>query len=245
MFLYLFQGDGSDANLPRWGIVLGELLIMVPLIALIRKAGLPLASTLGLNSVHPVTIRNAVLIGVGVSVLVDELDRLIAMVFPLPESITGSLEFLTFATWDEALLVLLGASIIAPLVEETLFRGFCQGQLEKGYGDATKAVLIASLLFVVLHFNPWWALQIYVFGVVLGYLAWRTGSVWPAVIVHGINNSLSVVFANLEETDYQWYVMGDHVNPMWLLVSSILAYAGLKSLIDGYREPVSVIIQGE
>ena len=191
-----------------------------------------------LKPVSATTLRDTVLIGLGVTVLVDELDRLIAMIFPLPENVVRGMEFLAFGTPVEALLVILGAVLLAPLVEEIVFRGFFQGQLEQGYRDPTKAILFSSLLFTILHFNPWWSLQIYLLGMVLGYLAWRTGSIWPSLLIHAINNSLALWFANAPEESFAWYAPNGHVSPLWLLAAGILVYFGFKSLLARNPEPL-------
>ncbi len=238
IMLAFIDTSGPTLDLPRWGIIFSEALIMVPLVALLRRRNLPLIPSLRLEAVDPVTIRDAVLIGVGVSVLMDELDRLVAMVFPLPENIAQAMGVLTFNTPTEALLVVGGAVIMAPIVEEIVFRGFFQRQLELGYRDITKAILFSSGLFMVLHFNPWWSLQIYMLGIVLGFLAWRCGSIWPSVVVHGINNGLAVAFSNAEEDAVSWYVMGGHVSPLWLLLAGLLVYTGFKSFLAQNQEPL-------
>ncbi len=238
IMLAFIDTTGPALDLPRWGIIFSEALILVPLVAFIRRRDLPLIPSLRLEAVDPVTIRDAVLIGVGVSVLMDELDRLVALVFPLPENIAQAMGFLTFNTPTEALLVVGGAVIMAPMVEEIVFRGFFQRQLELGYRDITKAILFSSGLFMVLHFNPWWSLQIYMLGIVLGFLAWRCGSIWPSVVVHGVNNALAVAFANAEEDAVSWYVMGGHVSPLWLLLAGLLVYTGFKSFLAQNQEPL-------
>ena len=230
--IVLALGDpgGADLNLPRWALLFSTVLFLVPLVLVLRRRVMPLAATLRIRAVAPVVLRDALLIGLGVSVFIDELDRLLAPIFPLPAAIAEGMDFLVFSTSTEALLVVGGAVLMAPLVEELVFRGFFQGQLEAGYHDATKAVLISAVVFTVLHLNPWWALQIYLLGVVLGYLAWRTGSIWPPFLVHAANNGLATWFANGPEGGPDWYTLGGHVAPQWLLLAAILAYAGFRSL---------------
>lgn len=218
-------------DLPRWTILVSEAFIVVPLLIMLRNRRMPLIATFRLGNVAPIIWRDALIIAVGVAVLVDELDRLVTMVFPLPEGLQSGLSFLTFSTPFEALLVIGGAAVVAPIAEEMIFRGFFQGQLEAGYGDATRAVVYSSMLFMVLHFNPWWALQIYLLGMVLGYLTWRTGSIWPAVVLHALNNLLAVLLASSGEGEPAWYAVGGHVSVLWILVAAIMTYAGFHSLI--------------
>ena len=223
----------STGDLPRWTILLSEAFIPLPLLWLLRRRGLPLVQTLRLRPVAPVVMRDALIIALGVTVLIDELDRLVALLFPLPSNVQQGMSFLQFNTPFEALLIIAGAAVVAPIAEEVVFRGFFQGQLEQGLNDATRAVLYSAGLFMILHFNPWWAIQIYTLGMILGYLVWRTGSVWPAVLLHGVNNLAAIMFANGNDESFAWYTLGGHVSPLWLLVAAIMTYAGLRSLAAG------------
>ena len=240
LFQRLRPTPAVDANLPRWAILIGEALIMVPLVYILRRSNLPLRETLRLRAVTGPTLRAALMIGLGAAVLIDELDRLIALVFPLPPSVMGAMDLLVISNMGDALLMIGGAVVLAPLVEEALFRGFFQGQLELGYRDATKAVLFSSLLFMLLHFNPWWGVQIYVFGMVLGFLAWRTGSIWPSIYVHAINNGLALMLANVDSGSQEWYLTGQHVSPGWLLVAALLLYAGFRLLLVENPPPPAI-----
>lgn len=228
----------TNLDLPRWTIVVSEALILPPLLFIILRRRLPLSTTLRLQRVPFRALRDALLIGLGITVLIDELYSLVELVFPLPESVAQGMGFFTFTNSSEALLVILGAVVIAPLVEELVFRGFFQQQLEQVYRNATSAVLLSSLLFTIFHFNPWWSIQIYILGLVLGYLAWRTGSIWPPIVIHAIVNGLAVWFANLPESGFTWYTSGGHVSPLWLAAAAVLSYLGFRSLITYNPEPI-------
>jgi membrane protease YdiL (CAAX protease family) len=238
IMLALVNPTSPNLDIPRWAIILSEALILLPLSTIVVRRGISLPEAYRLRPVSSTVLRDTVFIGLGVTILVDELDRLVAMVFPLPENITRGMEFLTFSSPVEAVLVILGAVLLAPLVEEIVFRGFFQGQLEQGYRDPTKAILFSSLLFTILHFNPWWSLQIYLLGVVLGYLAWRTGSIWPSFVIHAVNNSLALWFANAPEESFAWYAPNGHVFPLWLLAAAAMVYLGFKSLLVKIPEPL-------
>lgn len=241
LMISLTDPVSPDMDLPRWGILVSEAFILVPLIILVKRRGLPLASSFRTAAVLPRTLLDAVFIGLGATILMDELDRMVALVFPLPENFSQAMGFLTFSNLPEALLVLGGAVVMAPLVEELVFRGFFQKQLEEGYQDATKAVLFSAALFMILHFNPWWSLQIYILGMILGYMAWRTGSIWPSVIVHGINNALAITLSNFPETALDWYVWGDHVGPQWLVLGLTFLVIGFKNFLRHNPEPLLMI----
>jgi membrane protease YdiL (CAAX protease family) len=78
----------------------------------------------------------------------------------------------------------------AGICEETGFRGYMQRPIELSHG-APVAILISSLFFTVLHLTKGWALAgmvpiIFGAGILLGLLAWSSGSLIPCMIGHTI-----------------------------------------------------------
>ena len=129
-----------------------------------------------------------------------------------------------------ALLLIVATVLIAPFSEEVLFRGFLQQFLEIHWKDVTKAVLITSLFFAGVHMNPGWMIQIYLLGIILGYLAWRTGSVFPGLILHSLNNGLALIMQNVQEPWINYYIWRNHVSPLFLLLALFLFFRGYKTI---------------
>jgi membrane protease YdiL (CAAX protease family) len=90
--------------------------------------------------------------------------------------------------WAAWALIVMG-SIVAAVCEETGFRGYMQTPLQKRYGPKT-AIVATSILFTLIHLSHSWALPIlpHIFGasVLLGLLAYRSGSLLPGIIGHAI-----------------------------------------------------------
>jgi membrane protease YdiL (CAAX protease family) len=89
-------------------------------------------------------------------------------------------------------------AIVAPIYEELVFRGWILGRLARAR-SAGVAIAVSSLLFGLLHLRDiYWLdtpallrLMAYtglVLGPLLGYVTLRCRSVWPAVILHYLNN---------------------------------------------------------
>ena len=93
------------------------------------------------------------------------------------------------------ILLFTAVAIIAPIGEEILFRGFLQQYLEKYWKDITKSILLIALFFAIIHLNPFWFVQIYILGIVLGFLAWRTNSIIPSLILHSLNNTAALILS--------------------------------------------------
>lgn len=88
-----------------------------------------------------------------------------------------------WAAWS----VLLMASLVAGVCEETGFRGYMQTPLENKLGPVA-GISITSLVFVVVHLHQAWAsgilVQIFVISFMIGYLAYATRSLIPGMIAH-------------------------------------------------------------
>lgn len=84
--------------------------------------------------------------------------------------------------------------LIAPLVEETFFRGFVFAGLRSRY-DWRKAAVISAALFAAAHMQLTFFLPAFVLGLLFAFLYERSKSIWPGMIVHALMNALAVTLA--------------------------------------------------
>jgi uncharacterized protein len=84
--------------------------------------------------------------------------------------------------------------IVAPISEEIFFRGFLFRGMRNGM-HAALAALLASGIWGLFHYTgpgTWGVvLQITVFGLWLSWLYERTGSIYPTIAVHMVNNAIA------------------------------------------------------
>ena len=87
----------------------------------------------------------------------------------------------------------ISACVMAPLTEETFFRGFVFGGLRARYGFWVGAA-VSALIFGVVHAGtgPAAIPFLAVLGGCFAYAYERSGSIWPAVFAHAINNLLAI-----------------------------------------------------
>ena len=105
-----------------------------------------------------------------------------------------------------------------------------QKGLEKAWGDVTKAILFSSLFFAVIHFNPFWIIQIYLLGVLLGFLAWKTNSIIPCIVFHMIINATSLFFTSIEDILEPIILWNGHINPILIFIGTVSFWYGFKRL---------------
>ena len=95
----------------------------------------------------------------------------------------------------EILPILISVGLLVPLAEEVLFRGVLYAWLRRW--GVPVAVVVSALIFGLFH-----GLNVIFFvGLVIGglnaILYERSGSLWPAVISHAVNNSAAVLLLGL------------------------------------------------
>jgi len=86
---------------------------------------------------------------------------------------------------------------LGPMVEELLFRGVLLSAIARLTGNGT-AIVLSAALFACVHLPDlsflWYALpNLFLLGIILGWLRVQSASIWPAVVAHGMNNLLAVV----------------------------------------------------
>lgn len=89
------------------------------------------------------------------------------------------------------------AAVLAPVAEESWFRGRLLEIIENGAGRRL-AVVVTSALFALVHLGggldqlPWLAVY-FVFGLVLAGLRLKTGGLAAGIVAHAINNAAALV----------------------------------------------------
>ena len=210
--------------------IIGQGFMLVPLFWFLRSRKEPIAERLRIRFVSSDVIISTIYLSFGIIILSDELDRIIQIFLPAPEYILDLNGLLRPESILGFFLLFIAVVIIAPLGEELLFRGFLQQILEKHWKDVTKAVLVTALFFAMIHMNPYWFVQIYILGILLGFLAWKTKSVLPPLILHGINNGIAMFFSFAEIENNKIYIFNGHVAPWFIFFATYAILRGFKSI---------------
>ncbi len=79
--------------------------------------------------------------------------------------------------------------IIAPIVEELIFRGIIMSGFSRIYHPVF-AIFFSALLFALFHLNPWQFASAFALGLILGWIRIQTGSLLACIFGHAIHNGL-------------------------------------------------------
>lgn len=87
--------------------------------------------------------------------------------------------------------------IMAPLVEEVIFRGAILRVLRRALpaNGSWFAIIITAFLFAIAHGNMEQGVHAFLMGILLGWLYVHTGSIFPSFVCHWINNTVTYLFA--------------------------------------------------
>ena len=111
-------------------------------------------------------------------------------------------------------------ALLAPVVEEVVFRGAILRKLLSGMQSKWGAICISAILFALIHFNPAQIPHAFLMGWLMGWLYMRTGSIMPGVVFHWSNNTVAYLMAVAYPGDETKLVdiFGGNENAVWMSV---------------------------
>ena len=106
--------------------------------------------------------------------------------------------------------MILAVVVVTPLAEEFTFRGRMQSRLEREIG-VVSAIVIPAVIFSALH-GVRVAPHHLPFALFVGWVVWRTGSIWAAVYMHALNNAVALTAMYITPG---WAIFSEDA-PSWL-----------------------------
>lgn len=97
------------------------------------------------------------------------------------------------------ILALVAGSLIAPLAEETFFRGFLFANL-RGHQGPFKAMVTTAFLFALFHLTPTAFVPLFFLGCFLALLYHLSESLLPSILLHATMNTLALILSYLVES---------------------------------------------
>lgn len=106
------------------------------------------------------------------------------------------------------ILLFIGGAIIGPICEEIIFRGVILKEFLLKY-EPKMAILFSAIIFSVIHMVPLQMIATFFVGIVLGYIYYKTKSLWLVSIIHIVNNAVAFSMGTDEmiggETTREWF----------------------------------------
>ncbi len=142
------------------------------------------------NSTKPANLFLSVVLGLSLLLPISTLVSLLS----IDKLSTDSQDRInTIVNGNNIFITLLAIGLVAPIIEEIIFRGLIFGELKRKI-PIPAAIVIQALLFGMYHGNYTQAIYASVLGIVLGYVCYKTGSIVSSILVHISFNTLSILF---------------------------------------------------
>jgi sodium transport system permease protein len=206
--------------MPQIGMILAPVLLMATMLTT------SLRSSLRIRMPHWTTLPLAVLLGITLHPMYVMLAQLISYTYPVSEQAAAAMkpfaEQISSAPWLSVVFLM---AIVPAICEELAFRGFIFGGLVREQGRL-RAVLVTALMFGISHGVLQQSIAASVMGVLLGWIALKTGSVLPCILIHLTNNALSVSLERIASSPWEGASLflttspaGPAYQPMWIVTS--------------------------
>lgn len=118
----------------------------------------------------------------------------------LPEAWTESYGEASSGIGSGGVAGVIATVLVAPLVEEFIFRGLIMTRLNRAM-PGWLAVLLTAAIFGLCHGHPVWVGYTFVLGAFFGFMDLRTGSIWPSILAHVVFNAIGQVFTFVPESE--------------------------------------------
>ena len=140
-------------------------------------------------------VLGGLLIGAAAWIPAHELFMLQSRLIPIPEALLKSDTMMREAFAGHGLWVpILLIAVVPGVCEELFFRGFLLAGLRSAARKWT-AIIATACMFAVFHI---WLIKFPVtagLGILLGFLCWQSGSIWPSIIAHVAHNATAALIA--------------------------------------------------
>lgn len=224
----------SQLLLVQVGMILTPCLIMAVLLTRSPRRAL---------RIHRVQISHvlaAIMIGFALHPSYKVLGEAILDIYPIaPETVLFLQQFQSNMLQKPLWFIILLMAVLPAICEELAYRGFIFGGLLRQQG-LLRAIVVSALLFGFAHAILQQSISASVMGLILGFIAWRTGGVICTIIVHLINNALTLTMAWCGENEkavpdllswvFQAGADGWSYQPSWHFTSIVLSIALLMIL---------------
>ncbi len=222
-FLLMFYGGQvAQAQDALTGVLLSQLLFIAgPAIACLVLLKQPVLKTLSLVRPRLDYLAAALLLSPAVAMLSMGIGAVQSLFLPIPASYAQAFLNVVIQPGRPLWLIIAVFALLPALCEELLFRGALQGLLRKTLPPRV-LIPVIGIAFGIFHLSSFRFLPTATMGIVLSALTVLSGSIFPAMLLHGLHNTYLIIFE---------YYKVNSLTPFQIVAGLVSAAAGVAVII--------------
>lgn len=181
--------DGNTRNFVLQGVA--ELATLAVLWLVIRKLYHTKLTAIGLGAFKPSLLGWVVLAFPLYLIISTITSSVVALLFGIDLSEQQNIGY-TDPNGFELAFIFVALVLLAPFVEEVLFRGFLFNAFRRTFGFWVGSIGV-SLLFAVAHGQANVGVDVFVLSMFLCYLREKTDTLWVAIALHSLKNLVAFI----------------------------------------------------
>jgi len=175
---------------------------------------------------------------IGFIILSSEIDNIINYFFPMTDFLQDMFETILIKQMFVISIILVG--IVPAITEEMFFRGVILNGFTENYSNK-KSILINSLLFGIIHLNPWQFVTAFIIGLILAWVYINTKSIILCIYMHFFNNMMSLIALKYKDVfpikGFNSSYSEKTFQPIWFDIAGIaITVLGIFLLLRAYKK---------
>lgn len=233
----LYLGGSIQVSYGYYGVLATQVILLgIPLLAAVYSKK-SLKKTFRLNAFCPRHIAGSIVMIAGAIMVGIVLTAVTSAMFPSSaEGVSVSMDYLMGDNFAQTLLVV---ALLPAVCEELMFRGYIFSAFEAKMKPAA-AILTASVIFGLYHMSIVRFFTTALLGAAICYVAYRSKSIFPGMLMHFINNACSVfIMYYPEQTGRIFPVLVKEtigISDMMLMLGAGIACLAAGVFLTGWKE---------
>lgn len=151
------------------------------------------------------SFKRGLSLGLGIPIIAMIIDNIVVLIYAIAFIFffgepTTNTDLPGGTSWESSsvalILTFISICILTPISEELLFRGYILDALNRLHGK-WPAIIISSIIFGLVHFDPFTIGMATIGGAIYGWIRIRTGSLIPGIIAHAMWNTMALMVTYL------------------------------------------------
>jgi len=146
-----------------------------------------------INKLEPVWLIGTIILVLGLSIVVSEIDNIARYFFPMTPF---WVDIFRSIRNQPIIFFILEVIIVAPFVEEFMFRGIIARGLNERYSYVF-AIFVSAFMFGLVHLNFWQFISAFIAGLFIAWLYLYSKSLILVIFAHGLFNGMDLLFSRI------------------------------------------------